>query len=85
MLQFKGDFNSVIASYQPDKTRQIHLLKYKALKSPAKALVENMSDLDQIWKRLESRYGNPLEIVSLVVAEIESLQFDTKDQDKGLI
>jgi hypothetical protein len=83
--QFKGDFESVIAPYYPNKVHQVHLLKYTALKGPAKALVENMSDLDQIWNRLDSRYGNPLEIVTLVVNDIENLKFNSKDHDKGIV
>ena len=46
--QFKGDFTAVIAPHYPDKVHQVHMLKYTALKGPAKALVENLSDLDEM-------------------------------------
>ena len=55
------------------------------MKGSAKALVENLSDLDEIWKRLESRYGDSLEIVNLVVSDIENLNFNKKEPDKGMI
>ena len=44
-----------------------------------------MKDLTEIWERLESRYGDEIEIVNSVITEIQDFQLNKPDQDHFLI
>ena len=61
------------------------MLKEHCLQGESKKLVVNMTDLAAIWERLESRYGDEIEIVNSVITEIQEFQFNKSDQDRSLI
>ena len=64
---------------------QIYVLKEHCLQGESKKLVVKMSDLTAIWKRLESRYMDEIEIVNSVMIEIQNFQLKKSDQDRSLI
>ena len=54
--RFKTDFNDFVVPSNKDPKTQAYVLKQTCLKGDAKKLVENMSNINDIWKRLDSRF-----------------------------
>ena len=52
------------------------MLKENCLHGESKKPVVNMTDRTAIWERLESRYGDEIEIVNSLITEIQELQFN---------
>ena len=83
--RFKSDFNDIVVPNNPSVKAQTYVLKEHCLQGESKKLVVNMTDLAAIWERLESRYGDEIEIVNSVITEIQEFQFNKSDQDRSLI
>ena len=83
--RFKSDFEFIVAPSYPNKIHQTFVLKENCLQGQAKRLVENMDDIKDIWERLQTKYGDSIEIVNLVIKDIEKLSFSKNDQDLGLV
>ena len=82
--RFKSDFQDIVAPSYPDKKHQLYVLKESCLRGNARKLVANMVDTEEIWARLEARYGNDIEIVNAVIKSIQNFQF-TKEHDKCIV
>ena len=82
---FKSDFEKIVASKYSDKVHQSYVIKQSCLVGEAKKLVENMNDIDKIWERLESRYGDTQEIVHIIVQGVEKFKFIRNQHDQGII
>ena len=83
--RFKADFNDIVVPNNPSVKAQTYVLKEHCLQGESKKLVVNMTDLTAIWERLESRYGDEIEIVNSVITEIQDFQLNKSDQDRSLI
>ena len=83
--RFKGDFNNIVIPNHPDETTCLYAMKSKCLKGPAKTLVENLQSLEEVWERLESKYGNSSEVLNLVINDVKSLSIEKKNQERGLV
>ena len=83
--RFKSDFNDIVVPNNPSVKAQTYVLKEHCLQGESKKLVVNMTDLTAIWERLESRYGDEIEIVNSVITEIQDFQLNKSDQDRSLI
>ena len=83
--RFKGDFNRIVAPSYPDKQHLTYVIKEQCLKGQAKTLVENIDNIDEIWSRLEEKYGRTTDIVRLVLNDVKKLSFQKIDKDVALI
>ena len=83
--RFRADFNNFVAPIYRDKANQVYVLKTNCLKGDVKKLVDNMSDLDSIWERLQGRYGDHMQIVNVVLKSIQNFTFGKSDHDKSLV
>ena len=83
--RFKSDFEKILVPAYPDKFKQAYVIKQSCLQGDAKKLVENMDDIDKIWKRLQGRYGDNIEIVNVVIKDIEKFHFTKHEYDQGII
>ena len=83
--RFKGDFNNIVVPNYTDEVHRLYVLKEKCLKGPAKVLVENLQTIDEIWERLESKFGNSSEVLNLVINDVKSMRIERKDEERGLV
>ena len=72
--RFKKDFTKIVIPFYSDEYGRAYVLKESCLKGKAKALVENIDDIDDIWDRLEAKYGEKLDLVDAVVTELNDLK-----------
>ena len=77
--RFETDFNDFVVP------SQVYVLKQTCLKGDAKKLVENMSNINEIWKRLDSRFGDSIDLVSVVIKSIRDFKFGNSDHNQKLI
>ena len=47
-------------------------------------MVENIVGIEDIWEVLDSKYGDSIDIVNLVIKDIEKFQLPRNDQEIGL-
>ena len=83
--RFKSDFDNFVVPCNSDSKTQAYILKQACLKGDAKKLVENMSDIDEIWTRLDSRFGDSIDLVSVVIKSIRDFRFGDTDHKQKLI
>ena len=70
--KFQRDYEKIVVPAHPDVTQRAYVLKDSCLKDAAKKYVENIDDLEEIWKRLKEKYGDKLELVEIVITELEA-------------
>ena len=68
--KFKAEFKTIVEPKYSDKVHQAYILKNNCLTGDAKKIVENINDVEKIWERLHSKYGNYHEIVNTIVKEL---------------
>ena len=83
--RFKREFNDFVVPSHQDPKSQVYVLKQTCLKGDVRKLVENMSDLNGIWERLESRYGDTIDIVSVVIKSVQDFTFSGSDHDQKIV
>ena len=85
--RFKANFEKIVVPTCPDKYHQAYIIKRSCLQGDCKKLVENLGDIDQIWERLEDRYGNATEIVNVVLQGIQQFQFSKNfaERHQGIV
>ena len=71
--RFKKDFKQIALPCYPDLIHQVYVLKENCLKGPAKALVENVEEIEAIWRRLEDKYGDKMDLVDVVIKDLENI------------
>ena len=58
--RFKSQYNKVVKPHVKNEDDEIYVLKTECLKKEAEEHVRNVDDsLQEIWKRLEDRFGRP--------------------------
>ena len=83
--RFKSDFENIVASSHPSKEHQAYVIKESCLKAEAKKLVVNMTNIDDIWERLQDRYGDSLDIVNAVIQGLQNFQFMRNNHDASMV
>ena len=83
--RFKSDFLTFVAPSCKDEQHQMYVLKKDCLKGDARKLVENMSDLEAIWERLQDRYGDEVDIVNVIIKGVQDFTFGKSDHDRSLV
>ena len=82
--KFKAEFKTIVEPKYPDLSHQAYILKNSCLKGDAKKIVENINDVEKIWERLHTKYGNYHEIVNTIVKELNNVSLH-KNADQGLV
>ena len=84
--RFRSDFSDFVVPKYPSKKEQVYVLKRSCLQENALKLVENLTDIDSIWERLQSRFGDEVEITNCVIKGIQALTLKpSADSDKFLV
>lgn len=83
--RFKDDFESIIRpAYDGDSVYITYVLK-KCLLGEAHELVRNLADEEEIWRRLEDKYGDTIEVVDSVINDLQNVKINRGAQDSGVI
>ena len=70
--KFQKDFRRIVEpSYAGDQLS--YVLKESCLRGPAKNAVENIDEVEEIWKRLQDKYGDKLDLVEVVIKELDAV------------
>ena len=70
---FKKDFKLIVQPFHSDDSHQAFVMKQCCLSGEPKSLVANLETMDSIWKRLDDKYGDKLDIVEVIIKELEAL------------
>ena len=65
--RFKADFEAIVEPAYEDKMYLTYVLKETCLSAAPYELVKNLESVEEIWKRLEEKYGDTIEIVDSVI------------------
>ena len=71
--------------YYPNETQKIFTLKNSCLKGDPKKLAANITDIKEIWERLDLKYGDSIDIVNMVIEDIQKFQIPRQDIEVGFI
>ena len=83
--RFKANFANFVAPTCKDEQHQVYVLKTDCLKGDARKLVENITELNAIWERLQDRYGDDVDIVNVIIKGVQQFTFGRSDHEKMLI
>lgn len=83
--RFKKNFQDIVVPNVSNEVQRLFTLKDTCLHGEAKRLVENLTTFNEIWDRLDNKYGYTTDIVNIVINEIESFQLPKIDVDSGFI
>ena len=83
--RFKADFDVIVRPAYKDVMYLTYFLKETCLSGPAYELVKNLDDLDEIWDRLEERYGDTIEVVDSVISDLQKVIINKFEQDSGVV
>ena len=70
---FKKDFKLIVQPFHTDDAHQAFVMKQSCLSGEPKLLVANLETMDSIWKLLDDKYGDKLDIVEVIIKELETL------------
>ena len=71
--------------HYPDLSNQVYVIKSSCLHGEPKSLVKNIDDIHLIWKRLDDKYGDKLDLVEVVIKELEDLPAAKHNEDTKFI
>ena len=83
--RFKSDFQNFVAPKYPSKLDQAYVMKQECLKGSALKYVASITDIDEIWERLDSRYGDEIEIVNTVIKGVQNFTFKGINVNSAMI
>ena len=63
--RFKKEFTEIAELSVPSELQRMLTLKNQSLKGDSKKAVENISTLSEIWERLDTKYGNGVDLVRM--------------------
>ena len=82
---FKRNYKTIMENSGYDKIHLAYQLKTESLPEGGKRLVKNLNDYDEIWDRLDEKYGDVGELISVVLKDISQIKTVDDDDDKGMI
>ena len=83
--RFKKDFREIATPFYMDPFHQIYVIKESCLKGQAKLLVENIEDIEALWKCLDDKYGDKIDLVDIVIKDLESLPYMKVNDDPKFV
>ena len=82
---FKADFSRQVMSEITCSQSQTYVLK-SSLKGEHLSIIDNVDDdIEEMWKRLDNRYGRPSLLTDVVVNDIKCLKPIKERDDKGFL
>ena len=84
---FRRDFNEIISNsgaYFSDNQISL-LLRSECLQGKAKALVKNVYNLDELWRKLDDAYDDEGQVVQLIINQITSYKEITENDMAGFV
>ena len=69
--RFQKEFEKIVTPFYTDSSQRAYVLKESCLKGDVKKLVENIEDIELIWKRLTEKCGNKMDLVDVVIKEFD--------------
>ena len=83
-MKFKKDFKEIVEpNYQGAQLS--YVLRESCLQGHAKALVQNIDKVEDIWEKLKDRYGDTMHLVEIVIKELNELPVMKGSDDRKLI
>ena len=82
---FKRNYRAIVENSGYDKIHLTYQLKTGSLPNEAKAIVKNVIEYDEIWERLDEKYGDIGELISIVLKDISQLKVVEDEDDKAMI
>ena len=83
--RFKADFEAIIKPAYEDEMYITYVLKKSCLFGNAYELVKNLEREDEIWRRLEEKYGDTIDIVDSVITDLQNINIGKFSQDNGMV
>ena len=84
--KFRKDFDKIVKPYYTDEEKLVYVLKETCLKGAAKKIVKNVEELEEIWIRLEDKYGDKMTLVDIVIQELNDLpKLKATDDQKFIV
>ena len=83
-MNFQKDFKRIV---EPNyKGAQLsYVLRESCLQGTAKALVQNIDSVEEIWEKLTDRYGDKLHLVEVVIKELNEIPAMKGSDDRKFI
>ena len=72
--RFKKNFREIILPFYREPIHQVYVIKENCLTGQAKTLVENVEDMDAIWRRLDDKYDDTIDLVDVVIRKSSKLE-----------
>ena len=83
---FKRDFTIVVSQSKMFTTEQLSLLlRNECLSGPAKKIVENIYDYEEIWAKLDDLYDDEPKVVAMITKQISSFKEIGEDNMDALV
>ena len=79
--RFKADFEAIIKPAYEDEMYISYVLKKSCLFGNAYELVKNLEREDEIWRRLEEKYGDTIDIVDSVITDLQNINIGKFSQE----
>ena len=85
VVEFKANFENFVVPIHSSKQKLSYVIKLNCLEGSTLTHVSYFTDLDDIWKRLEYRYGNETEMVNAVIKGIQTFAFKGCDVNTAMV
>ena len=82
---FKQNYQAIMENSGYNKIHLAYQLKKGSLPNEAKAIVKNEIEYDEIGERLDEKYGDIGELISIVLKDISQLKVVEDEDDKTMI
>ena len=83
--KFKADFNKYIVPNIKCTDSSAYVLRTCLGESVKNAIMNIHDNIDEIWKRLDERYGDPSRVADMVVNDIRRLRYIKEGDNKAFI
>ena len=83
--RFVKEFENTVGTEYPDPKVKCMYLQNQCLRGPAKELVINLTDFDEVMERLRENYGKVSLTIDSVLREINELKLSHKDEANSVI
>ena len=83
-MKFRKDFKQIV---EPSNSgaELSYILRESCLQGQAKALVQNIDSVEDIWEKLTDRYGDTMQLVEIVIKELNDVAAMKGSDDRKFI
>ena len=83
--RFKADFDAIVVPVYKNENMRTYVLRESCLTGSAYEVAKNLDSSEEIWARLNERYGDSIEVVDSVIKELKGTTINKHDQDRGVV